>query len=119
MVTASVAGLVPEATRSLPHFSPPALTRCRRLPPAATRPRRLAVMQKGPGEVAHAAAPAALGSLGASGGMLSRGGAAPPPVLKSGGLGIRELRKTATSVKVDVRAAVLYTEVARAAGLLA
>jgi len=82
-------------------------------------PPPLDVIQNGSREVDHAAATAALRSLRATEGMLSRWGAAPPPVLKSGGLGIRELRKTATSVKVDVRAAVLYTEVARAAGLLA
>ncbi len=95
-------------------------------PVGADRPGRVSpepppldVIPNGSREVDQAAASAALGALFATEAMLSRWAAAPPPVLKSGGLGIRELRNAATSAKVDVRAAALYTEVARAAGLLA
>ena len=73
----------------------------------------------GPREVDQAAAAAALSALRCVEDLLSRWAAAPPPVLRSGGLGIRELRKAAASVEVDLAAAALFTEVARAAGLLA
>lgn len=46
-------------------------------------------------------------------------GRTPPPVLRSGGLGVRELRRTATALGVDEPAATLLVEVARAAGLVA
>ncbi len=86
---------------------------------AAPEPPPLRGIPNGSREVNQAAADAALSALRATAGMLSRWGVAPVPVLKSGGLGIRELRKAAASVDVDLRAATLYTEVARAAGLLA
>ena len=67
----------------------------------------------------QAAAAAALNALRCVEDLLSRWAAAPPPVLRSGGLGIRELRKAAACADVDLAAAALFTEVARAAGLLA
>ncbi len=70
-------------------------------------------------EVDQASAAAALTALRCVEDLLSRWAAAPPPVLRSGGLGIRELRKAAASVDVDLAATALFTEVARAAGLLA
>jgi hypothetical protein len=42
----------------------------------------------------------------------------PPPVLKSGGLGVRELRRLARDVDADDRAATLLAELAVAAGLV-
>ncbi len=69
--------------------------------------------------VDQAAAAAALGALRSVADLLSHWAAAPPPVLRSGGLGIRELRRAAASVGVDLAAAALFTEVARGAGLLA
>ncbi|MBC7639398.1 MAG: DNA-binding protein, partial [Rhodoferax sp.] len=44
---------------------------------------------------------------------------APPPVLRSGGLGVRELRRTATTLDVDDATAALVVEVAYVAGLVA
>ncbi|HUK67988.1 MAG TPA: helicase-associated domain-containing protein [Streptosporangiaceae bacterium] len=70
-------------------------------------------------EVDAAAAAAALNALRCIEDLLNRWADAPPPVLRSGGLGIRELRKAAASVRVDLATAALLTEVARAAGLLA
>jgi len=45
--------------------------------------------------------------------------AAPPPVLRTGGLGMRDLRRTAVAIGVDEQEASLLIEVARAAGLVA
>lgn len=42
----------------------------------------------------------------------------PPPVLRAGGLGVRELRRTAKELDVDERTAGLLVEVAAAAGLV-
>jgi hypothetical protein len=44
---------------------------------------------------------------------------APPAVLRSGGAGVRELRRTAAALDVDERTAALAAEVAAAAGLVA
>jgi len=44
---------------------------------------------------------------------------APPPVLRSGGLGVRELRRTATALDVDEATAAFVLEIAYAAGLVA
>lgn len=44
--------------------------------------------------------------------------AQPPPVLRSGGVGVRELRRTARDLGVDERTAALVAEVASAAGLI-
>ncbi|MEJ2579341.1 MAG: hypothetical protein P8Z68_09635, partial [Kineosporiaceae bacterium] len=45
-------------------------------------------------------------------------GAAPVPVLRSGGLGVRDLRRIATALDVPESAAARLTEIARAAGLI-
>jgi hypothetical protein len=70
-------------------------------------------------EVDQAASAAALSALRCVEDLLSRWAAAPPPLLRSGGLGIRELRKAAAFIDVDLAAVALFAEVARAAGLLA
>jgi hypothetical protein len=44
---------------------------------------------------------------------------APPPVLRSGGLGVRELRRTATTLDVDEATAALIIEIAYVCGLVA
>lgn len=44
--------------------------------------------------------------------------AAPPAVLRSGGVGVRDLRRTARDLNVDEAAAALLVEVAAAAGLI-
>lgn len=46
-------------------------------------------------------------------------GLTPPPVLRSGGLGVRELRRTATALDVDDELAAFVVELAYAAGLVA
>jgi hypothetical protein len=50
--------------------------------------------------------------------LLERWGIGPPPVLRSGGLAVRELRSTAALLDVDERTAALLIELAYAAGLL-
>ncbi|WP_020669952.1 helicase-associated domain-containing protein [Amycolatopsis nigrescens] len=51
--------------------------------------------------------------------LLTAWSAQPPPVLKSGGLGVRELRKLAKDLEVDDVRATLLAELAVAAGLVA
>jgi len=51
--------------------------------------------------------------------LLDAWGALPPPVLKSGGLGVREQRRTATLLDVPPATVVLLAETAYTAGLLA
>ncbi|HEY5049895.1 MAG TPA: helicase-associated domain-containing protein, partial [Acidothermaceae bacterium] len=51
--------------------------------------------------------------------LLERWGVEPPGVLRAGGLGVRDLRRTARELELDERAAALLIEVAHAAGLIA
>ncbi len=51
--------------------------------------------------------------------LLEGWGTSAPPVLKTGGVGIRELRRTAAALDVPETTAVLLAETAHAAGLLA
>lgn len=51
--------------------------------------------------------------------LLDHWGSHPPAVLRSGGLGVRDLKATATHLHVDEAVAALLIEVAAAAGLLA
>lgn len=51
--------------------------------------------------------------------LLDGWGTTPPAALRSGGLGVRELRATATRLHVDEPTAALLVEVAHAAGLVA
>jgi hypothetical protein len=51
--------------------------------------------------------------------LLEHWGTAPPAALRTGGLGVRDLRAAAALLHVDERAAALHVEVAAAAGLLA
>ncbi len=51
--------------------------------------------------------------------LLDHWGTSPPGALRSGGLGVRDLRATATHLHVDESTAALLVEVAHAAGLLA
>ncbi len=50
--------------------------------------------------------------------LLDRWGEEPPPVLRQGGLGVRELKTVAELLHADERTAALVVEVAAAAGLL-
>ncbi len=51
--------------------------------------------------------------------LLDAWGAEPPPLLRAGGIGIRELRRTALTLEVDETTAALFVECAFAAGLVA
>ena len=51
--------------------------------------------------------------------LLERWGIDPPGVLRAGGVGVRELRRTARELDLDERATTLLIEVAHAAGLIA
>ena len=51
--------------------------------------------------------------------LLERWGVEPPGVLRAGGLGVRDLRRTARELELDERGAALLIEVAHAAGLIA
>lgn len=51
--------------------------------------------------------------------LLQAWGVTPPPVLRSGGLGVRDLRRTATTLDVDETTAAAVVELAFAAGLVA
>jgi hypothetical protein len=51
--------------------------------------------------------------------LLERWGVEPPGVLRAGGLGVRDLRRTARDLELDERGAALLIEVAHAAGLIA
>jgi hypothetical protein len=50
--------------------------------------------------------------------LIERWGAAPPPVLRSGGLGVRDLRRTARELETDEAGAALIVELALAADLI-
>ncbi len=71
--------------------------------------------------------PARVGAQGASAAaelvrlvheLLRTWSTAPPPVLRAGGLGVRELRRAAQALEVDGDLAAFVVELARAAGLL-
>jgi hypothetical protein len=51
--------------------------------------------------------------------LLERWASEPPAVLRAGGLGVRDLRRTAVALDIDEAGAALHIEVAYAAGLLA
>jgi hypothetical protein len=51
--------------------------------------------------------------------LLERWGVEPPGVLRAGGVGVRDLRRTARELELDERGAALLIEVAHAAGLIA
>jgi Helicase conserved C-terminal domain len=86
---------------------------------AMPEPPPLDIKQNGPGMVDQTAAGAAMETVRGVADLLGRWAAGPPPVLRAGGVGIRQLRRTATVLDVPVPVAALYAETARAAGLLA
>lgn len=82
-------------------------------PPAlATGPRDQAVVD-------HAAAGAAFELLRRTELLLDRWGTRPPPALRGGGLGVRELRAAASLLHTEHPSAALLVETAAGAGLLA
>lgn len=81
-------------------------------PPLATSARAAAVVDR-------AAAGAAFETVRRVELLLDQWGLTPPGALRGGGLGVRDLRSTATQLHVDEPTAALLVEVAAAAGLLA
>ncbi len=78
----------------------------------------LPTRQHGASTVDATAAGAALELLRHTEGMLELWSAGPPPVLRSGGLGVRELRRVARALEVDEARAALLVEVAVEAALV-
>ncbi|MBW1603756.1 helicase C-terminal domain-containing protein [Streptomyces sp. JJ66] len=83
-------------------------------PPPVT-PRR----EHDPGTVDATAAGQVLTALGTVTELLDAWGAAPPPVLRAGGLGVRDLKRTAVSLDLPEPVAAFWIELAYAAGLVA
>ena len=82
------------------------------------RPPVLATADRGQSMVDRAAAGAAFELVRRTELLLDRWGTNPPPALKGGGLGVRELRAAAALLHVEVEVAALVIESASAAGLL-
>ena len=82
-------------------------------------PPDLATVERGIDLVDGTAADAALRALRQVEQLLAVWGANPPPVLRSGGLGVRDLRRVAREVDADEPTAALLVEVAVAADLVA
>ncbi len=82
------------------------------------QPPLLATSERGQSMVDRAAAGAAFELVRRTELLLDRWGTHPPPALKGGGLGVRELRAAATLLHVEIEVAALVIESASAAGLL-
>ncbi|MGH3313831.1 MAG: helicase-associated domain-containing protein, partial [Streptomyces sp.] len=92
--------------------------RAHRTPEPVATP--LAARSEYPVETVDAtAAGQALAALGTLEELLTAWESEPPPVLRSGGLGVRDLKRTAAVLEVPEPTAAFWTEVAYAAGLLA
>ncbi|HEX8518823.1 MAG TPA: helicase-associated domain-containing protein [Pseudonocardia sp.] len=85
----------------------------------AVRPPDLETVDRGTERVDGTAAGAALRALRQVEQLVASWGANPPPVLRSGGLGVRDLRRLAREVDADETTAALLVEVAAAAELVA
>ncbi len=81
-------------------------------------PEQLATTTRGPELVDRAAAGAAFELVRRTELLLDHWGTRPPAALKAGGLGVRDLRATATMLHVEADVAALVVETAAAAGLL-
>jgi hypothetical protein len=106
-------------TVELPRQVGLALRADRPLGPLAVAPPDVQARDRGAGVVDGTAAGAALGVLRQVELLIAFWGRTPPPVLRSGGLGVRELRRTAKEMDVDETAAALLVELAVAADLVA
>jgi len=87
--------------------------------PSRHEPPRLAATTLGESTVDSSAAGQALAALRLTERLLLEYGEDPPPQLRTGGIGVREVRRTAKDLDVTEEAAALHVEVAHAAGLLA
>ncbi|MGD9485008.1 helicase C-terminal domain-containing protein [Streptomyces sp. TRM70308] len=72
-----------------------------------------------PATVDASAAGQAFTALGTVADLLDAWGAAPPPVLRAGGLGVRDLKRTAATLDLPEPVAAFWIELAYAAGLVA
>jgi len=88
------------------------------LGPARVVPPPLDTVDRGVAVADHAGAGQVLAALRVLEALLESCAAEPPPELRAGGLGVRELRRTARAVSLDEPTTALHAEVARAAGLL-
>jgi len=89
------------------------------LGPTVPDPPAAPVVSPGGKTVDATAAGQALAALGRVGRLLDLIGHRPVSVLKSGGLGIRELRRLGKELELDDHLAALYVELVAAAGLIA
>ncbi len=87
--------------------------------PKALREPELPTSRHQQSTVDEAAAGEAMEFLRQTESLLTQWSEQPPPVLKSGGLGVRELRKLARELDTDDTRATLLAELAAAAGLVA
>ncbi|HYJ74304.1 MAG TPA: helicase-associated domain-containing protein [Kineosporiaceae bacterium] len=83
-----------------------------------TRPPELETEPKPAARVRDTAAGAAAEAVRLVGALGEVWGSAPPPVLRAGGLGVRELRRTAAALEVDEAVGARVVEIAFAAGLV-
>ncbi|HWG94894.1 MAG TPA: helicase-associated domain-containing protein [Mycobacteriales bacterium] len=88
------------------------------LGPLSPAPPALETTRPGADAVDAAAAHTAADVVGRVEALLELWAESPPAVLRAGGLGVRDLRRTAQSLDVDERTAGLLVEVAAAAGLV-
>jgi hypothetical protein len=106
-------------TVELPRQVGLALRGDRPLGPLALAPPDLATVDRGAGTVDGTAAGAALRALRQVEQLVAFWATTPPPALRSGGLGVRELRRVAREVDADETTAALLVEIAVAADLVA
>ena len=77
------------------------------------------LIEKGIGTVDGTAAGQAVAAVAIAGRLLDVLGQAPAPVLKSGGMGVRELRRLAKELDLELGLTALHVELLAAAGLIA
>jgi hypothetical protein len=85
---------------------------------ASAEPPALELVTREPGELDRLGGTAVLEFLRLVDALADAWTAQPPPLLRSGGVGVRELRRTARELGVDEQTAALVAEVAYAAGLV-
>jgi hypothetical protein len=105
-------------TVELPRQVGLALRGDRPLGTVATRPPDLRTRERGTDVVDRTAGGAALGLLRQVELLIAFWGRTPPPVLRAGGLGVRELRRAAREIEADETVAALIVELAVAADLV-
>ena len=86
--------------------------------PAAAQPPAVELVTREPAELDRLGTTAVLELLRLVDALAETWAAQPPPLLRSGGVGVRELRRTAKDLGVDEQTAALAAEVAYAAGLI-